>query len=64
MKLTARLMNWLVAGAVALAMVTSVSAKERSGKVVRVKGDARYSTGNSVWQPVRVGTVDRRSYTV
>ena len=64
MKQTARLMNWLVAGAVALAMVTSVSAKERSGKVVRVKGAARYSTGNSVWQPVRVGTVVKSGHLI
>jgi len=39
-------------------MITNVSAgdaKERTGKVVRVKGAARYSTGNNVWQPLKVG---------
>ncbi len=59
MKQTKMLVNWLVACAVAFAMVTSASAqasKERSGKVVRIKGSARYSTGNNVWQPLTVGT--------
>lgn len=57
MKQTTRLMNWLIAGSLALAMVTSVSAKERTGKVVRIKGEARYSAGNSVWRPLKVGTI-------
>jgi hypothetical protein len=60
MKQTKMLVNWLVACAVAFAMVTSASAqsvKERSGKVVRIKGHARYSTGNNIWQPLNVGTV-------
>jgi hypothetical protein len=57
MKQTKMLVNWLVACAVAVAMVTSAQAAERAGKVVRVKGSARYSTGNNVWQPLHVGTV-------
>src|SRR6187549_1924827 len=53
-----RTLGWLVTCGVALAMVANVSAgdaKERTGKVVRVKGAARYSTGNNVWQPLKVG---------
>jgi hypothetical protein len=60
MKQTKMLVNWLVACAVAFAMVSSASAqsvKERSGKVVKIKGSARYSTGNNVWQPLSVGTL-------
>ena len=60
MKQTKMLVNWLVACAVAFAMVTSASAqsaKERSGKVVKIKGSARFSTGNNIWQPLSVGTL-------
>jgi hypothetical protein len=59
MKQTQKLINCLVACAVALAMVSTVAAqtvKERTAKVVRVKGAARYSTGNNVWQPLEPGT--------
>ena len=52
MKQTRRTFNWLVASALALVMVTGLAAqgaKERTGKVVRLKGAARYSTGNNVW---------------
>jgi len=58
MKQTRTLAGWLVTCGIALAMVTNVSAgdaKERTGKVVRVKGAARYSVGNNVWQPLKVG---------
>lgn len=58
MKQTRTLVGWMVTCGVALAMVTNVSAgdgKERTGKVVRIKGAARYSTGNNVWQPLKVG---------
>ena len=57
MKQTKMLVNWLVACAVAFAMVTSAQAAERTGKVVKIKGSARYSTGNNVWQPLSVGTL-------
>lgn len=60
MKQTIRFLNLLVACGLALAMVTTASAqsaKERTGKVVRIKGAARYSTGNNVWQPLKVGDV-------
>jgi len=59
MKQTRKLFNWLIAGGVALAMVTNLAAqtvKERTGQVVRIKGDARYSTGNGQWQKLTVGT--------
>ena len=48
----------MVACGMAVAMITNVSAgdaKQRTGKVVRVKGAARYSVGNNVWQPLKVG---------
>lgn len=60
MKQTNRIMNWLVACGLALVMTATVSAQsaaERSGKVVRIKGAARYSTGNNVWQPLKIGQV-------
>jgi len=53
-------MNLLVACGLALVMTATVSAQsatERSGKVVRIKGAARYSTGNNVWQPLAIGQV-------
>jgi hypothetical protein len=59
MKQTRNWFSWLIAGGVALAMVTSLAAqttKERTAKVVRIKGDARYSAGDSVWHKVKVGT--------
>lgn len=58
MKQTNRIMNWLVACGLALVMTASLSAQaatDRSGKVVRIKGAARYSTGNNVWQPLKIG---------
>lgn len=60
MKLTNKTLTWLIAGMVSIALVTGASAqtaKERTGKVVRIKGAARYSTGNKVWQPLKVGTI-------
>jgi len=58
MKQTRTLAGWLVACGIAVAMITNVSAgdaKARTGKVVRVKGAARYSVGNNVWLPLKVG---------
>lgn len=60
MKQTNRIMNWLVACGLALVMTATVSAQsaaERSGKVVKIVGAARYSTGNNVWQPLKIGQV-------
>src|SRR5207249_183747 len=45
-----------------LAMVTSVAAQtavQSAAKVVRIKGNARFTTGNNVWQPLRVGALLR-----
>jgi hypothetical protein len=55
-----RIIVCLVACVLALAMVTSLSAqsaRERTATVVRLKGAARYSAGDNVWQPLKVGTV-------
>jgi FecR-like protein len=63
MKQTQYLVNGLVACAVALAMISTATAetagqgKQGRAKVIRMKGQARYTTGNSVWQPLRVGDV-------
>jgi hypothetical protein len=60
MKLTNKTLTWLVAGMVSIVLVASANAqtaKERTGKVVRIKGAARYSTGNKTWQPLKVGTI-------
>jgi hypothetical protein len=41
-----------------LAMVTTIAAQtavQSTAKVVRIKGNARFTTGNNVWQPLRVG---------
>jgi len=62
MKLNRNLLNSLVGCAIALAVVSSAVAQgamDGAAKVVRVKGPARYSTGNNVWQPVRAGDVLR-----
>jgi hypothetical protein len=55
-----RILNWLIACGVALIMVTGLSAqtpRERAATVVRLKGAARYSSGDNVWQPIKVGTI-------
>jgi len=60
MKLTNKTLTWLVAGMVSVALISGANGqttKERTGKVVRVKGAARYSTGNKTWQPLKVGTI-------
>jgi len=60
MKHTQRLINGLVACAIAVAMVSSLAAQtamDGSAKVIRVKGPARFTTGNNVWQPLKVGAV-------
>jgi hypothetical protein len=60
MKLANKTLTWLVAGVVSLALVASAeaqTAKQRTGKVVRIKGAARYSTGNNIWQPLKVGAI-------
>ena len=62
MKETRSLLNSLVICGVALAMASTLAAQtvnQGGAKVVRIKGAARYSTGNNVWEPLKVGTVIR-----
>lgn len=62
MKHNRHLINSLVGCAIAMALVSTVAAQgamDAAAKVVRVKGPARYTTGNNVWQPVRTGDVLR-----
>jgi len=62
MKQNRNLIQSLVGCAIALALVSTATAQgamDGGAKVVRVKGPARYTTGNNVWQPVRVGDVLR-----
>jgi hypothetical protein len=49
----------LVVGAIALAMVSTVAGQTTTGKakVIKMKGQARFTTGNGVWQPLKVGDV-------
>src|SRR5215813_4763218 len=58
MKHTRRLFNHLVGCAVAFALVSTLAAQTiGSAKVIRIKGPARYTTGNNIWQPLGSGTV-------
>jgi hypothetical protein len=62
MKHNRNLINSLVGCAIALALISTAAAQgamDGAAKVVRVKGPARYTTGNNVWQPIRVGDVLR-----
>ena len=61
MKQIANLFRGLIACGIAMAMVSTVGAQTIQGvaKVVRIKGSARYSTGNNVWQPLKVGSILR-----
>ena len=62
MKETRSVLNSLVACGVALAMVSTLAAQsgdQSAAKVVRLKGAVRSSTGNNVWQPLKVGDVVR-----
>ncbi len=67
MKLAKKTLTWLVAGVLSFALIANAEAqtsKQRTGKVVRIKGAARYSTGNSIWQPLKVGTILKSGYIV
>src|SRR5436853_461332 len=60
MKNNRSLINGLVAGAVALAMASTLTAQtvtQVKAKVVRIKGFARFSTGNAVRQNLKVGRI-------
>lgn len=62
MKHIRSLMNGLIMGAVALAMASSLPAQtvtQGKAKVIRIKGYARFTAGNNVWQPLKVGEVLR-----
>jgi hypothetical protein len=62
MKQIRNLINGLVAGGLALAMVSTLAAQtpeQVNATVVRIKGSARYTTGNNVWQPLKVGSTVR-----
>ena len=53
-------LTWLMAAVLSLALVVPAgaeSAAARTGKVVRIKGEARYSTGKKIWEPLKVGTI-------
>ncbi len=58
MKETRSLLNRLLACGVALAMVSTLAAQtvnQGVAKVIRLKGAARYTTGNNVWTPLKLG---------
>jgi len=61
MKQNRNLLNSLLGSAIALALVSSAVAQgmDSAAKVIRVKGPARYTTGNNVWQPMRPGDILR-----
>ncbi len=53
----------VIACGLALALTSSLEAAQTvvdgAAKVIRMKGSARYTAGNNVWQPVKVGLVLR-----
>jgi hypothetical protein len=58
MKISRSLVSTLVACAIVVVMASSAAAQTASqgfAKVVRMKGNARYTTGNNVWLPLHVG---------
>ncbi len=60
MKRTRNLINGLMAGAVAFAMVCPLAAQtvtQGSARVVRMKGDARYTVGAGTFKPLKLGDV-------
>jgi hypothetical protein len=59
MKTMNKTLTWLIAAVLTLTLVSAnaENGKQRTGKVVRIKGDARYSTGNKIWQPLKVGAI-------
>lgn len=61
MKNSRSVVRGMIACGLALAMIGSVAAQtatEGSAKVVRIKGQARYTTGNNVWKyDLKVGSV-------
>ena len=67
MKHIRSLLNGLILGALAVAMSSSLSAQtatQGKAKVVRIKGYARFTSGNNVWQPLKVGEVLKPGSTI
>src|SRR4051794_19217718 len=54
-------MRGLIGCAIALVLISSASAQSKmaptKAQVIRMAGRARFTTGNNVWQPVKVGDV-------
>lgn len=61
MKYTRSFIYGVVSCGIALAMVSSALAQsgEGSATVLRIKGSARYTLGNNIWQPLKAGDVLR-----
>ena len=62
MKNNRSLINGLIAGVMALAMASTLTAQtvtQVKARVVRIKGYARFTTGNNVWQNLKVGEMLR-----
>ncbi len=60
MKMMQKFVKSLIAGGVTLAMISTLTAQvpvDTVAKVVRVKGPARYTLGNNVWQPLEPGAI-------
>ena len=60
MKQTRSIINNVIAGVIGLTMISTLAAqnvREGTATVVRIKGPARYTVGNNVWQPLKVGVV-------
>lgn len=66
MKTMKHSLTWLMAAVMSLALITNASAENaaRTGKVVRIKGDARFSTGKKIWETLKVGAVLKSGYVV
>jgi hypothetical protein len=62
MKRIQSLVHGLVACGVALALLSTAAAQtavQGTARVFKIKGNARYTTGNNVWQPLKVGATLR-----
>src|SRR5262252_6583570 len=62
MKTIRSLRNGLIVWGVALAMASTLTAQnvtQQRAKVIRIKGFARFSVGNNVWQPLKAGEILR-----
>jgi len=60
MKIIRSFIHGLITCGVALAMVSTLTAQtvtQGKVKVLRIKGSARYTSGNNVWQPLKAGDV-------